>query len=904
MSPRPPAARMLRWYRAIASAYPHEFRNVFGDEMDQAGHDAIEALWRHHGWLGLARLLFDVAARLPVEYAAEFRQDVRYGLRALCASPGFSVVALVSLTLGIGVATSAYSEMNGFLLRDIPVVEHPDDLVALKSPVAYETYRAFRTHRDLLSGVAAYFAPAAFTLQTGDATERVWGHLATASYFRTLGVQPALGRVFSDSESAVAILSHRLWRERFGSDPGVLGGAVRINGRACTIVGVAPEGFLGASPLAFSADLWLPIEGSRDLAPELGNGALDRYDRQVFHVVARLVPGVTPARAEAALDATVRRLDADHAAPDRDRPGRRAALGAGGKLMPVEKKDLPLLSGFFAVLGGMVLLIASFNVANMTLARAAGRRKEIAMRLALGAGRARLVRQLLVESLLLAFASGALGLLLSEWLMRLAGNMRLPYPMPLHYDLTPDFHVLVFCTALTLFTALAFGLVPALQATRSDLTPALKEGGALLLPRRRGLSFRNGLMIAQVAASLSLLLITGFLVIGHRRIADIRVGFDTARLTLISLDPIRDGYTPGQARDFFSRLTDRLRRLPGVASASISDDVPMTMIGHPSTRFVTRDHRKIVQSARRYAVSREFFETIGIPIVRGRAFRDEDATGDTLAAIVSEKLAREVWPHEDALGRQIDLGEDDLPRFELAGARNTAPRDIGRARTVVIVGVARDIQDGIVRSAADAPFLIYLPLRPSDLARPSPRGMTLLVRGVPGADAATAVRREIASMDSGLTVFNIHALTDDIDTIVAAVRGALWTYGCIGLFGLVLASVGLAGLTAYSVASRRRELGIRIAVGARAGDVLRLVMRDGLVLVGIGSVLGFFGARAGIRGLGAIMAEIARTAGTSTSDPVLLAGAPLLLAAVALVACYLPARASTRIDPVEALRVE
>jgi macrolide transport system ATP-binding/permease protein len=904
MNPPPPATLMLRWYRTIAAAYPHEFRNVFGEEMDRAGEDVIEMLWRHHGWIGLARLLFDVAARLPVEYAAEMRQDIRFGLRSLVASPAFTLVALLSLTLGIGVATSAFSEMNGFLLRDTPGISRPDELAAVKAPVAWETYQRFRAHPELFSGMTAYVAPAAFGVAASGPAERVWGHLATASYFATLGVRPALGRFFSDDEAAVAVVSHHLWRERLGGDPLIVGKALRINGRACTVVGVTPKEFHGASPLIYAADLWLPIAGSRDFAPELAGDARESYERRIFHVIGRLAPGVTPARAEAALDAGVRQLDNDHAAPDRDRPGRRAALGAGGKLMPLEKKDLPLMTGFFAILGGVILLIATSNIANMTLARAAGRRKEIALRLALGAGRARLIRQLLVESLLLAAAACALGLLLAEWLMRLASGIRLPYPMPLRFDLTPDVHVLVFCIVLTSCTGLAFGLVPALQATRSDLTPALKEGGALLLPRRRRLSLRNALMISQVAASLSLLLITGFLVVGHRKIGEIRVGFDPSRLTLVSLDPIRDGYSPERTRELFSQILDRVKWLPAVTAASISDDVPMTMIGRPFVPFTAQGPLRTIQSARRYAVSKEFFETMGIPILRGRPFHESDETGDSLAVIVSEKLARQVWPQQDPLGQHIEIGVEDVPTFELAGARAAARRTMSGTRRLEVVGVARDIQDGLARSVADSPALMYMPLAAPDYARPSSRGMTLLVRGAPGVDAPTAVRREIAATDSRLTVFGVHALTDDIDTIVAAVRGALWTYGCIGLFGLILASVGLAGLTAYSVAQRRREIGIRIAIGARGRDVVRLVMNEGLALVAIGSVLGLIGARAGIRALGAIMSEIARTAGTSTSDPLLLAGAPLLLAAVALLSCYLPARASTRIDPVEALRQE
>jgi putative ABC transport system permease protein len=333
--------------------------------------------------------------------------------------------------------------------------------------------------------------------------------------------------------------------------------------------------------------------------------------------------------------------------------------------------------------------------------------------------------------------------------------------------------------------------------------------------------------------------------------------------------------------------------------------VPMTMIGKPATPYTALGNgTKEMHTARRYGVGKEFFTTMGIPIVRGRGFRKDDEADHSRVAIVSEKFVRDSWPGEDGLGRRIEIGEDDLATFELVGARAPRRRGLGRSRVVDVIGVAKDVQDGLVLSRTDGPALIYVPLRPADLARPPSRGITLLVRGAPGADAATAVRREIAAIDNRLTIFDVGTLVDHIGEITSAVRSALWTYGCIGLFGLILASVGLAGVTAYSVVQRRREIGIRIAVGARRGDVLRLVMKQGLVLVTVGSAIGFLLARAGIRGLSAMMSEIARTAGNSTSDPLLLIGAPLLLAVVALAACYLPARGSTRIDPVEALRTE
>jgi predicted permease len=580
-----------------------------------------------------------------------------------------------------------------------------------------------------------------------------------------------------------------------------------------------------------------------------------------------------------------------------------------GKLLPVRKQDLPFLTGFFTVLGGMILLIASSNVANMLLARAADRRREIAVRLALGAGRARLIRQLLTESMLVAAAAGVLGFLMATWIMHLASHEKMPFPMPLALHLEPDGRVLLFTLALAAFTGFAFGLAPALQATRTDLTPALKEGGNIRLRRYRRLSLRNTLMVSQVAGSLMLLLITGFLVIGHQRMTGLDVGFDPRRLYLLSLDPVRDGYSGSRAADFFQKVLDRVRKLPSVTSASLADSVPMTMIGKPGVTFsvVGPGNSKVILSGRKYDVSRDFFDTLGVSIVRGRGFRKEDEENGSTAVIVSERLVRDCWKGEDPLGRHIEVGAESIPGFMLpskGSPGDRGPRMSGKPRVLEVVGVARDVRDGLNMVGADTPPAIYIPLQPADFARSSLQGVTLMVRAVPGVDVVGAVRREIAAMDDQLAPFKARSMPDQIEEMMYPVWVALWTYGCIGIFGLILASVGLAGVTAYSVTQRRREIGIRVALGATSNDVLGLVMKEGAVLVAIGTVIGLAGARVGMRILSAAMSPIARASGASASDPVLLVGAPALLAALAMVACYLPARKSMRIDPAVTLRQE
>ena len=428
------------------------------------------------------------------------------------------------------------------------------------------------------------------------------------------------------------------------------------------------------------------------------------------------------------------------------------------------------------------------------------------------------------------------------------------------------------------------------------------------LRRFRRLSLRNLLVMSQVAGSLALLLITGFLVIGHQRISGGNVGFDAQRLYLLSLDPVRDGYTPDRAADFFQKLLDRAKGLPSITAAALTDTVPVSMIGKPGAQFLVDgpDGAKVFHWGQRYIVGRDFFDTLGIPILSGRGFRKQDEANGSTAAIVSEKMALECWPGENPLGRTMEIGADDVPTFAISGgsAEKNRARVAGTRRTLQVVGVAKNIREGLKVVAADSPGAIYVPLGPADYARPGLHGLTLMVRAAPGVDALAAVRREISAMDEKLTPFDARSMPEQIDEIMFPVKVALYTYGFIGVFGLILAAVGLAGVTAYSVTQRRREIGIRVALGAQSRDVLNLVMKESAVLIGIGAVIGLAGARAGIRLLSAALAQIAQTAGTTTSDPYLLAGAPLLLGILGLLSCYVPARRSTRVDPVIALRQE
>jgi predicted permease len=902
-----PAAITLRIYRALAGAFPHEFKNVYGDGLVQVAEDAVESVWRRYGIAGLLRLLLDIAIRIPAEYFAELLRDIRHGLRMIAASPGFTAVALISLSLGICVASCAYSEMNG-LLRDLPGVPNPDQLASLQVPVSYPTYKRYREMSDLFSGAFAYVAPVPFGVRLNGRTERIWGHLVTASYFSTLGARPLSGRFFNDADeqpgqSPVAVIGYRFWQDRLGSDASALGKTIRINGQPCTVIGVAQKDFWGASPGLFPADLWLPVSSNALVAPELAGNALERRDLTMFQVTLRLRPGVTQARAQAALNTAAQQLADSYGDPDRDQHAPRVALLEGGKTMPLRKQDVPFFREFLLVLGGLLLLIACANVANMMLARATGRRKEIAVRLSLGASRARLVRQLLTESMLLAVGAAPPAFLLCLWVMHAFSQVRMPLPVPMYFDMTPDWRAVAFTFALTCLTGLAFGLAPALQATRTDLVAALKDGG--IVRKRRSLSLRNGLMLCQMAASLMLLLLTGYLGFGIQDTLGVQEGFNPRNLYLISLDPVRDGYSPSRAADLFDKLLERLKRLPAITAACITDTLPASLDGNPGAQFSIPGREagaSNVNWGRKHTVGRGYFETAGIRIVAGRSFDRQDEADGATAIVVSREAVRQFWKGEDPIGRRVEIGN-----AKVSGATGLWPGTVDYrsgalakgAQTFEVVGVARDVSEDLVSSKKHP--AVYFPLRPADYAQPSLRGLTIMVRAAPGTDAIGAVEREIAAVDSTLTPFNAGSMSEHIAQFMSALKSATWTYGLMGAFGLILASVGLAGMTAYSVSKRGHEIGIRMALGAQKRSVLALIMKEGAALVTVGTLAGFALALPAVRAMSSLFFTVASVRGY---DPLLLIGSPLLLAAVALLACYIPARRATRIDPAVTLRME
>jgi predicted permease len=820
-------------------------------------------------------------------------QDIRYGLRSLFASPAYTLVALLSLSLGICIATCAFTEMNGMTLRRVPLVSQPDDLVAVQAPASYPAYQRLRQQEDLFASTMAYAAPVPFAVTINGRTERIWGHLVSPSYFSTLGVRPEMG-AYVDSQSPGVVLSHRFWRDRLGGGRSIVGKTLRVNGHPVTVVAIAPNEFLGASPFLFPADLWMPVSGAQGVAPELADHALERRDTSIFFMLGRLRPGITSSRAEAELNTVAQQFDEERVDFDRNRKDRLVTLVEGGKLFPLRKQDLPFFTSFLTIMAALIMLIACANVANMALARATRRRKEIAIRLALGAGRARLVRQLLTESTVVALAAGVIGFVGSAWLMALSAHNRMPFPMPVSFDFRPDGRVLLLTLALSLCTGIIFGMAPALQATRADLTQDLKEGGNHFWGSHRRFSLRNILIVTQVAVSLTLLVVLGLLSIGIQSTLGIQSGFDARNLYAVALDPVRDGYSGAQAKEFLEKLLDRVKTLPPVTSATLTETVPVSM---PGTGVLVSTVRAI-----RHTVGKDYFATAGIPILFGRAFRREDESENSTAVIVTEALARELWEGQAPVGRLVEIRNALLtvPKI-LPGSFDYRPT-VHAVQSVKVIGVAANVSEGLVVGKPKP--AIYFPLRPSTFNHPSLEGITLMVRGAPGSNPLDAVRREISALDARITPFHARSMNQQIEEFMSPLQIAAWTYGLIGLFGIVLASVGLAGVTAYSVAQRGREIGIRMALGAENRDVLALVMKEGLILVAAGTVVGMVGAWTGSRLLAAMNSSVGTVSSTSTSDPTVLFGAPLLLALIAVIACYLPARRSVTVDPAVVLRQE
>jgi putative ABC transport system permease protein len=806
-------------------------------------------------------------------------QDLRFGLRVLLKNPGFTAVAVVALALGVAANTAIFSVVHQVLLQPLPYRE-PGRLVML-----WEMNRPRERHQnvvnpanlldweeqtDVFEDVAAFFDMRANLTGAGDPVE-VPVQLATPNLFRVLGVEPIKGRGFAPEDAEpnapkVVVLSYGLWQRRFGADPGIVGKTLTFSGTPETVVGVMPAGFQWfvrkGSLTAQAPEAWTPF----NLA-----GQFRQRSGRFMSAVARLKEGVTRERAQVELSQLAARLEQQY--PDFD-------TGWGVEVVPLREQFAgPIRPALWVLLGavGFLLAVACANVANLLLARAASRQKEIAIRAALGAGRWRVVRQLLTESLLLAVTGGGLGLLLAWWgvdaLVALSprdlldiGSVRLNLP------------VLAFTLGVSLLTGVVFGLVPALEASRLDAGESLKEGARGTTGGRRGRRLRGAFVVAQVALSLVLLVGAGLMVRSFARLNSVNPGFNADGLLTMRVQlPPRKYREDERVIAFHRQAVERVAALPGVLSAGATNFLPFagpgaatgfTVVGRPAPL----PGEEPVTEVR--VTDENYFRTMGIPVLRGRTYSAQEATEERHVAVVSEALARKYFPGEDPLGRSIVVDMKLKPE----------PTEI--------IGVVGDVKhQGLEEEPKPT---VYWP--PPELTYST---MTLVVRaqGDPAALAAAA-RREIQSIDPEQPVADVRTMRQLLAESVGRARFSAWLLGLFAVVALVLAGVGLYGVVSYAVAQRTHEIGLRVALGAQRRDILRLVLGDGMLLVAAGLCAGLLGALALTRLMSSLLY------GVSATDPLTYAGIALLLAAVALLACLVPARRATKVDPMVALRYE
>ena len=897
----------LSVYRRLAHAFPHEFKVMYGADVLQLGEDVVEEIAKQHGFMGLIRLIADIAIRVPIEYLSEMRRDMIYAIRALIKSPGFALVGIISLGLGMGVTTSAFTTLYAQLFRELPAANEPARLVVAQS-VSYPYFERYRDEKGLFSGAAVFKNGVPFNVAFGGTAkpERVFGHLVSPEYFSVLGVRAQRGRMLSadtdkPGDAPVVVISDRFWRTRLNADPGAIGRTLRLNGQTATIVGIGPQEFLGAMPY-IPGELFVPVTVPASLAPELADDVVHQPDAKTFNLLLRLAPGVTIESAEAGLDSITRHLDEEMArpaanAPSRDDKTRRVRLLGGGTMIPIPREMKPVMLGFYGMLIGLLLTIACMNLASMLLARAAGRRKEVAIRLAVGASRFRLIRQMLSESILLAVLGGMAGLGLAYWLSRLSSQIKLPINVPVEFNYSMDWRALAVTFALAVICGIGFGMAPALQATRADVAPTLKEGAGGELRGYRRFGMRNLLVVSQVAGSLMLLLVTAFLVIGLGKAAGVQTAFNADTMYLLTVDPIRDGYSAEKAQALFEKLPERLRQVGAVQYVALAEQPPFSIVGGTAsltTEIKTGKTAQVLKAVAKDRIGAGYFAALSEKVLDGREFEERDERADFSAP---DQKAR------DQKGVAIPIILNETASLGLFGSGSTVGRRTTEdGQTYEVIGVVHDLKSGFV--TGQPPAVVYLPLTRYDFAHPRSGGMTIMVRSEAGVDALNGIRREIAQIDPDLAIFNVRTLGEYLNMSKTYIRLALNMYGGIGVFGLALSAIGLAGVTAYAVARRRKEIGIRIALGARKSQVLGLVMREGTAMVAAGTALGILGAFAISRILSALTDMFVESFHMGTNDPRIVVGAPLLLAALAILACYIPARQSTRIDPLKALREE
>lgn len=815
-------------------------------------------------------------------------QDVRFGVRTLVKSPVFTLAAAISLALGIGVNTTIFTLVNAVFLNPLPV-ERASDLVGVftvdernQGPftnllqTSYPNYRDYRDKNEVFTGLAASLPGLGASLALGSDPQQVNVELVTGNYFDLLGVRPALGRFFAAGDDQkpgghpIAVLSHGLWQRRFGGAADALGRTFTLNGTSFTVIGVVPQNFKGVNAL-FGPDLWVPTMMYATVLPVQFRQWVEDRRALLMNIAGRLKPGVTIEQAEAQLGTLAKALEQEYPQPNKGRGISLRPL-AQVTIFPGLREALLLGSVVLMVVVGLVLLIACSNVANLLLARASARRQEIAVRLALGASRVRLVRQLLTESALLGLAGGALGFVFAIWARNAIWASRPPIVPQNFVSLEMDARVMLFTLLVSLATALAFGFAPALQSSRPAVVEALKEETRSGGRSRRGVTAGRALVVFQVALSLVALIAAGLFLRSIQGAYAIDPGFATRDVAVLLVSPGQQGYDQPRGERFYRDVKERLQALPGVRSVAWAANLPL-FGGFARSVFIEgreedKERSGILTIAN--TVDPGYFATTDTTVLRGRDITDADREGAAPVAVINEAMARRFWPNEDPIGKRFRFYGDTFYREVVGIVETVKYTTLGEApQPCVFVPLAQNYGDTMtlyVRSSGDiAPVL-------------------------------GAARGELRALDPQVPVVQTFTVTDVIDQSLWAAKFSAALLGIFGTLALVLASLGLYGVMAYSVSQRRREIGLRMALGAQQAEVLRLVLREGLTLVATGVAIGLAAAFVVSRGVASLLYAV------SATDPVSFLGAATALVVVALVASYLPALRASRVDPIVALR--
>ena len=807
---------------------------------------------------------------------------LRRAFRTIRNDLPFAIVTILTLGLAIGANTTIFSLANGLLLKSQPAIGDPQDLVDIGrtlggsgfDTISYPNYLDYRKQTEVFSGMLAYTPePIALSLRDTGAAERIYGSIVTSNYFGVLKVTPALGRFFSPEEDqlgspAVVVMSDELWATRFERNPTVVGREIVLNGNTFTVIGIAPDRFHGASWI--KSDAWVPIGMQPLVTP--GQQLLQSRRPNWLTAVARLKPGVSRSQAQAAMSVLAAQLEKAYP-EDNEAVGVAVAPHAGA---PVGATDaITAFVALLMVVVGIILAIACANVAGICLARATNRRRDVAVRLALGANRKRIIAEFMTETFALVLISGLVGSLVATWLTELLLRFQRDIPVPAVFDLSADFRVMAFTVVATLLAGVLSGITPALQATRTDVVSSLKEESGSATYRH--LRLRNTLVVAQVAMSLLLLIAGGLFLRALSHASSMNPGFDSANIYVTSFDLFLAGYTEQTGRTFGRELIERVSALPGVETASLAIDLPMndSNFGFGGIRIPERQPPAPYRyfDADWNLVSPGYFRTLKMSVLRGRDFAATDVDGAPRVAIINEAMAQQLWPGEDPLGKRLYNGE------------------IGTTEPMEVIGLVRNIKDKSLGQETE-PF-IYAPLSQMYIPRQS-----LVIRTSEAGNVLPAVRQLVQNLNPNLPIISVQSMDEVTAFGLLPQRLAFWVAGTMGIVGLLLTSLGIYGVTAYNVGRRTREIGIRVALGARPAAVLKLVLREGLALTTFGLVIGCAAAFALMRLIQGLLFGIGAT------DAVTFVLTSTIFVIVALVACYIPARRAVHVDPMVALRHE